>query len=47
MTTLIYSLDNQKPVNAWTTETYDNNREAMTNAWELLEAGYYVKVEAE
>ena len=47
MTTLIYSLDNQKPVGAWTTETYDSNKEAMVNACELLEAGYYVKVEAE
>jgi hypothetical protein len=46
MFTIIYSIDIQKPVAAWATESFTTQEEAMINACELLELGYYVNFES-
>lgn len=47
MTTIIYSSDIQKPIATWTTEVYESHKEAMINACELLESGFYVQIESD
>jgi hypothetical protein len=46
MFTIIYSIDIQKPIDAWTAESFKTQEEAMINACELLESGYYVNFES-
>lgn len=47
MITIIYSMDLNKPRSKWTSETYTSYKEAAENALDLLEAGFYVKIESE
>lgn len=44
MITLTYSYDLNKPIDLWTIETYDDLSDAIENACNLLETGFYVKL---